>query len=276
MYFANSNPLGSDLLADFLQRHGPVTLLTGAGLSTDSGIPDYRDGQGVWKRKPPVQHRDFMTSHAVRQRYWARSLIGWPVMQQAQPNRSHHAITRLQQSGMVDAVITQNVDGLHQRAGTTSVINLHGYANDVLCMGCGYHCPRLEVHEQSLRLNPQFAGYSAAVAPDGDADLDVDFSQFEVVGCPRCQGILKPDVVYFGDNVPTERVAQANQALASSGALLVVGSSLMVFSGYRFCRAAYRSAQPVALLNRGRTRADELASLKLDLSIGSTLDSLFN
>lgn len=217
-----------------------------------------------------------MTSHAVRQRYWARSLIGWPVMQQAQPNRSHQVITQLQQSGMVDAVITQNVDGLHQRAGTTSVINLHGYANDVLCMACGYRCPRLEVHEQSQRLNPQFAGYSATVAPDGDADLEVDFSQFEVVSCPHCQGILKPDVVYFGDNVPAERIAQATQALERSGALLVVGSSLMVFSGYRFCRAAYRSGQPVALLNRGRTRADELASLKLDLSIGCTLDGLFD
>lgn len=271
MYFANSNPLGADLLADFLYQHAPVTLLTGAGLSTDSGIPDYRDNTGAWKRKPPVQHRDFMHSYAVRQRYWARSLVGWPVMQKARANDSHAAITRLQQRGLLGAVITQNVDGLHQQAGTRAVINLHGRASDVICMNCDFQCPRLEVHERSAELNPDFLAYSAGVAPDGDADLDVDFSQFQVVSCPQCQGILKPDVVYFGDNVPAERVRDANQALIQSDGLLVVGSSLMVFSGYRFCRTAHLAGKPLALLNRGRTRADELASLKLDLGISQTL-----
>ncbi|MGX5914668.1 NAD-dependent protein deacetylase [Aliidiomarina sp. Khilg15.8] len=258
-------------MADFLQQHGPVTLLTGAGLSTDSGIPDYRDAKGAWKRNPPVQHRDFMTSHAVRQRYWARSLVGWPLMQQARPNTAHLAITRLQQNGLVEAVITQNVDGLHQQAGTETVIDLHGRAGDVICMTCDYRCPRLDVHERCSQLNPEFLNYTASVAPDGDADLDVDFSQFRVASCPRCDGVLKPDVVYFGDNVPAARVAQANQALAQSGGLLVVGSSLMVFSGYRFCRTAAQAGKPLALLSHGQTRADELATLKLDLEIGPTL-----
>lgn len=271
MYFANSNPLGAGLLADFLQQHGPVTLLTGAGLSTDSGIPDYRDARGAWKRKPPVQHRDFMTSYAVRQRYWARSMVGWPLMQRARPNNAHLAITRLQQAGLLDAVITQNVDGLHQQAGTEAVIDLHGRAHDVVCMECDYRCSRLAVHERCSELNPEFLNYSATAAPDGDADLDADFSRFRVASCPCCKGVLKPDVVYFGDNVPAARVAQANQALARSGGLLVVGSSLMVFSGYRFCRSAHQADKPLALLSYGQTRADAMAALKLDLDIGPTL-----
>lgn len=271
MYFANSNPLGAHLLLDFLHQHGSVTLLTGAGLSTDSGIPDYRDNRGDWKRRPPVQHRDFMCSHKVRQRYWARSLVGWPVMQKAQANGAHQAITQLQQEGLISTVITQNVDGLHQKAGTDSVIDLHGRAHEVICMTCAYQEKRLRMHERCAALNPDFMHLEAAAAPDGDADLDVDFERFEIADCPHCGGILKPDVVYFGDKVPSARVKEATSALQNSGGLLVIGSSLMVFSGFRFCRQAASQEQPIALLNYGHTRADALASLKLDLGISDTL-----
>lgn len=271
MYFANSNPLGAELLADFLHQHGPVTALTGAGLSTDSGIPDYRDNRGDWKRRPPVQHRDFMASYAVRQRYWARSLVGWPVMQKAKANGAHQAIAQLQKQGLVSTVITQNVDGLHQQAGTHSVIDLHGRAHEVRCMHCVYRENRLQMHERCAALNPEFMHLEAAAAPDGDADLDVDFESFKVADCPNCGGILKPDVVYFGDNVPSERVQKATKAVQTGGGLLVIGSSLMVFSGFRFCRQAASREQPIALLNYGHTRADALASLKLDLGISETL-----
>ncbi|MCH8552543.1 MAG: NAD-dependent protein deacetylase [Natronospirillum sp.] len=261
----------AEALLSFLQQHGPLTLLTGAGISTDSGIPDYRDGAGAWKRKQPVQHLDFMQDPATRQRYWARSLVGWPVMQQAQPNAAHEALTRLQQAGLIGTVITQNVDRLHQRAGTRNVIDLHGRADEVLCMSCGYRCPRVDVHDRCSELNPDFRDFTAATAPDGDADLEADFTRFRVADCPQCAGVLKPDVVYFGDNVPRERVNQARQALENSAGLLVIGSSLMVFSGFRFCRYAEQAGLPIALLNRGRTRADDMATLKLDCAIGPVL-----
>lgn len=262
---------GARALAEFLQQHGPVTVLTGAGISTDSGIPDYRDGSGAWKRKQPVQHQDFMTSDALRRRYWARSLVGWPVMQQAQPNDAHRALAHLQTQGLIGTVITQNVDRLHQRAGTQSVIDLHGRADEVICMDCTYRASRESVHGRCADLNPEFQHHTATAAPDGDADLEVDFTSFQIADCPECSGILKPDVVYFGDNVPRDRVELARQALESSGGLLVVGSSLMVFSGFRFCRYARDAELPIALLNLGRTRADDLATLKLDMTIGDTL-----
>lgn len=258
-------------LRAFLDTHGPVTVLTGAGISTDSGIPDYRDGEGEWKRKQPVQHQEFMLDLSIRQRYWARSLVGWPVMQQAQPNAAHLALAQLQQQGLIGTVITQNVDRLHQQAGTRDVIDLHGRADEVLCMSCGYRCSRLTVHDRCADLNPDFRQLSAAAAPDGDADLEADFERFRIADCPDCSGILKPDVVYFGDNVPRDRVDQARDALENSGGLLVIGSSLMVFSGFRFCRYAAQADLPIALLNRGRTRADELAALKLDCAIGPVL-----
>ncbi|MDV6314834.1 NAD-dependent protein deacetylase [Idiomarina sp. HP20-50] len=260
-------------LIHFLQENAPVTVITGAGISTDSGIPDYRDSKGEWKRTPPVQHQDYMRSEAVRKRYWARSLFGWPVLYHAQPNSAHYAIAELQKQGLVSSIITQNVDGLHQKAGATNVINLHGYANNMVCMGCRQISPRLDMHERCLTMNPEFAALEAAAAPDGDADLEADFERFKIADCLNCGGILKPDVVYFGDNVPRPRVEEAQKALQESNALLAIGTSLMVFSGYRFARQAYQNNQPVALLTLGRTRADDLATLKLSCAIKDVLVS---
>ncbi|QSP94701.1 NAD-dependent protein deacetylase [Marinobacter salinisoli] len=261
------------LLAEFVRDHPRLMVLTGAGVSTDSGIPDYRDGDGAWKRKQPVQHQVFLDSHEARQRYWGRSLIGWPLIRDARPNPAHHHIRELEHRNHCPLVVTQNVDRLHQRAGSRSVIDLHGRADEVLCMSCGYRCTRDEVHDRCADLNPGFTGLSAGVAPDGDADLDVEFSGFKPADCPKCAGILKPDVVFFGDFVPRQRVEAALDALRQSDGLLVVGSSLMVYSGFRFCRYASEWGKPIATLNLGRTRADELADLKLNARIGETLEA---
>lgn len=262
-----------DLLADFIRRHPKLLILTGAGVSTDSGIPDYRDGEGAWKRKQPVQHQAFMDSYETRQRYWGRSLIGWPVMRNATPNPAHRHISDLELLNHSNLVVTQNVDRLHQKAGTRAVTDLHGRADEVVCMSCGYRCARDEVHDRCAELNPGFRHYRAETAPDGDADLDVDFADFRPVDCPRCGGILKPDVVFFGDYVPKDRVYSALDVLKASDGLLVIGSSLMVFSGFRFCRYAKEWNKPMATLNLGRTRAEDLVDLKLNARIGETLAS---
>ncbi|MBW0147038.1 NAD-dependent protein deacetylase [Marinobacter arenosus] len=259
------------LLADFIRKHPRLLILTGAGVSTDSGIPDYRDEDGAWKRKQPVQHQAFMDSFETRQRYWGRSLIGWPVMRNATPNPSHHHISDLELLNHSNLVVTQNVDRLHQKAGTRAVTDLHGRADEVICMSCGYRCPRDDVHDRCAQLNPGYGHYRAGTAPDGDADLEVDFSDFRPADCPRCDGILKPDVVFFGDYVPKDRVYSAMDVLKASDALLVVGSSLMVYSGFRFCRYANDWGKPIATLNLGRTRAEPLVDLKLNARIGETL-----
>lgn len=261
------------LLADFIHRNPKLLILTGAGVSTDSGIPDYRDGEGAWKRKQPVQHQDFMASIETRRRYWGRSLIGWPVMRNATPNPAHYHIAELELRNHSSLVVTQNVDRLHQKAGTHGVSDLHGRADEVLCMACHYRCPRDEVHERCAALNPRFGQYKAETAPDGDADLDIDFSGFRLADCPQCKGILKPDVVFFGDYVPKQRVGAALDALKASDGLLVIGSSLMVYSGFRFCRYAQELGKPIATLNLGRTRAEALTQLKLNASIGETLEA---
>lgn len=268
------SPTASTRLARFLERHAPVLVLTGAGISTASGIPDYRDHDGAWKRRQPVQHGIFLGDTAARQRYWARSLAGWPVIRNASPNEAHRKLTDLEQSGLIHRIVTQNVDRLHQKAGSPTTIDLHGRADEVLCLQCGFRCNRDDFHHWCAELNPDYTEYSAVAAPDGDADLEIDFSSFEVPDCPRCAGIMKPDVVFFGDSVPGERVQSVREALSRSGALLVIGSSLMVYSGYRFCRLAQDGNKPIALLNLGRTRADELATLRLQARISETLSAL--
>ncbi|WP_370659234.1 NAD-dependent protein deacetylase [Modicisalibacter muralis] len=267
---------GLDALVAFVRRHPRLVVLSGAGVSTECGIPDYRDVRGAWKRPPPVQHQHFMTSLATRQRYWARSLIGFRAIEAARPGPAHRALARLEALGHVSAVITQNVDGLHQRAGSKRVIDLHGRAEMVRCMGCDALRMRHDLHAELARCNPDWHGVKAAVGPDGDADLDgLDFSRFRVNDCARCgDGILKPDVVFFGDNVPPSRVAAAFAALQEADALLVVGTSLMVYSGLRFVRQAARDAKPIACLNRGLTRADDLYALKLEAPTGATLEAL--
>lgn len=266
--------LAAEKLADFIHRHPRLTVLTGAGVSTDSGIPDYRDRNGQWKRKPPVDHREFMKCAATRRRYWGRALIGWPVIRNSAPNSAHVHLAELERRGHIHLLITQNVDRLHQRAGSERVIDLHGRADEIRCMDCDYRATRQLLHDRSYELNPDFRHFTAETAPDGDADLEVDFSRFNVANCPECEGILKPDVVFFGDNVPKARVQEALAALENSDGLLVVGSSLMVYSGFRFCRYAREWGKPIAVLNLGRTRADELLDLKLNAHIGETLEQV--
>ncbi|WP_129141204.1 NAD-dependent protein deacetylase [Modicisalibacter coralii] len=263
-------------LAAFIAAHPRLLVLTGAGVSTTCGIPDYRDASGAWKRSPPVQHQAFMTSPATRQRYWARSLIGFKAIEHARPGPAHRALAALEARGHVTALVTQNVDGLHQRAGSRRVIDLHGRAEIVRCMSCGATRMRYALHEELAACNPQWQSLDAAVGPDGDADLDgLDFSTFRVLDCSRCgEGIWKPDVVFFGDSVPRDRVDAAFDALDAADALLVVGSSLMVYSGFRFARQAARAGKPIACVNRGHTRADDLYTLKVDAPVDDILAEL--
>lgn len=267
----NNHQHSHELLLQFLTQHSDVLVLTGAGISTGSGIPDYRDQNGNWKRKQPVQHQDFMGNHDVRQRYWARSLAGWPVMQLARPNDAHYSLSALEKGGFISQLVTQNVDRLHQKAGSHTAIDLHGRADEVICMQCSYREPRALTHERCAEANPAFAGLTASAAPDGDADLEVNFDSFKVPGCPLCHGILKPDVVFFGDNVPRERVDSVFNALNESSALMVIGSSLMVYSGFRFAREAHLQKKPLLIFTQGKTRADELATVKIDAEIVNTL-----
>lgn len=260
-----SGNTGSEALQDFIARHRRLFVLTGAGCSTDSGIPDYRDADGSWKRAQPVTYQAFMGEELTRKRYWARSLVGWRRFGHALPNGTHHALVQLEQRGKLLLLLTQNVDGLHQRAGSRDVVDMHGRLDTVRCMGCEQRSPRHALQQALLELNPAWARLDAADAPDGDADLDGhDFSTFAVPPCPHCGGVLKPDVVFFGESVPRDRVATAMQALEAADAMLVVGSSLMVFSGYRFAYAAAKAGKPIAAVNLGRTRADPLLSLKIE------------
>jgi NAD-dependent SIR2 family protein deacetylase len=261
-----------DELQSFVDQHRRLFVLTGAGCSTDSGIPDYRDADGSWKRTQPVTYQAFMGEELTRKRYWARSLVGWRRFGKALPNPTHRALARLEELGKVELLLTQNVDGLHQRAGNRRVVDLHGRLDTVRCMGCERRSPRHALQEALLELNPAWATLDAIDAPDGDADLDGhDFSSFIVPPCPHCGGLLKPDVVFFGENVPRDRVATAMQALDAADAMLVVGSSLMVFSGYRFAHAAAKAGKPIAAVNLGRTRADPLLRLKVERSCADAL-----
>ena len=262
-------------LADFLDRHPRLFVLTGAGCSTESGIPDYRDADGAWKRKPPVMFQAFMTDVAVRQRYWARSLIGWHWFGKARPNAAHEALARLEAQGSIEKLVTQNVDRLHQAAGSMDVIDLHGRMDRMVCMACRRSWTRAPFQQQLLDLNPEWAQLEAGIAPDGDADLEgQDFSTFRVPACSACGGILKPDVVFFGEKVPAERVEEAMTGLQRADAMLVVGSSLMVYSGYRFVLAATQAGKAVAAINLGRTRADALLTVKATQSCAEALSGL--
>jgi NAD-dependent SIR2 family protein deacetylase len=264
-----------DKLARFLQRHRNVLALTGAGMSTASGIPDYRDKDGVRRGRAPVQGPEFRRSDAVRRRYWARSMVGYPTLAQAAPNAGHHALAALEQGGALGAVITQNVDGLHQRAGSQKLIELHGNIHGVVCLDCRTQYARGTIQAQLLRENPQLAGSNAQPLPDGDAQLEPEaLEHFSVPQCGNCGGVLQPDVVFFGDTIPRERTELALRTMAEADALLVVGSSLMVFSGYRFCKLAAETGKPIAAINAGVTRADALLSLKLALSAETALPQL--
>ncbi len=262
-----------DPLREFLERHPRLFVLTGAGVSTDSGIPDYRDADGDWKRASrPVMFRDFMNQPATRKRYWARGLVGWQHLHRAVPNDAHRALARLERAGRVELLVTQNVDRLHQAAGSEAVVDLHGRADVVRCMGCERRISRADFQAALVGMNSDWAELGARAAPDGDADLvGADYDRFRVPDCSACGGTLKPDVVFFGESVPRERVARAMQALAEADAVLVIGSSLMVFSGYRFARAAAGVGKPIAAVNLGRTRADSMLTLKISATCSSAL-----
>jgi NAD-dependent SIR2 family protein deacetylase len=254
----------SSALIEFVERHRRLVVLTGAGCSTASGIPDYRDESGNWKRAQPVMLQPFLADELVRKRYWARSLVGWRRMHAARPNDTHRALAALEADGRVEQLVTQNVDGLHQAAGSRNVIDLHGRIDAVRCLGCEQRVPRADVQAELVRRNARFAELDARTAPDGDADLDaVEFAAFDVPDCGACGGLLKPDVVFFGEGVPKERVARTAAAIERSDAMLVVGSSLMVYSGYRLVLAMKDAGKPIAAVNLGRTRADDLLALKV-------------
>jgi NAD-dependent SIR2 family protein deacetylase len=251
---------------------GEVVVLTGAGVSTDSGIPAYRDEEGRWKQSPPMQFRDFTGSQLARQRYWARSMVGWQRMAQASPNAAHRALAEWERRGALRLLITQNVDGLHSAAGSERVIDLHGRLDRVICLSCRRLSPRSELQARLVEQNPELLDQDFVTRADGDVELSVDYERFRLQACEACGGVLKPDVVFFGENVPAPRVEQAMAALNGARALVIVGSSLMVFSGFRFARAASRSGVPVVVVNLGKTRADELSTLRVAGNVGEVLE----
>lgn len=243
-----------------------VAVLTGAGISTDSGIPDYRGPDSPPSN--PMTIRQFTSDPVFRQRYWARNHVGWRHMDDTRPNAGHRALAALQHAGVVVGIITQNVDLLHTKAGSTSVVNLHGTYAQVTCLSCSYTVSRAALAERLEELNPGFieraeAVGGLAVAPDADAVVS-NTASFRYLDCPSCAGMLKPDIVYFGETVPKERVAEAYSLVDKADALLVAGSSLTVFSGYRFVRHAAGLGIPIGIVNRGRTRGDDLATVKVD------------
>ncbi|MBU2676893.1 MAG: NAD-dependent protein deacetylase [Gammaproteobacteria bacterium] len=261
-------------LAGFLARSGSLAVLSGAGVSTSSGIPDYRDRNGDWKHARPIQFPDFVKDPDSRKRYWARSYVGWQRFSKARPNAAHHALASLETSGKIDTLITQNVDRLHSAAGSRRVIDLHGDLGNVRCLGCNSTNSRLEFQRALKNANPGWHAEVFRYQPDGDAELaDNRHDVFEVPVCVACGGIVKPDVVMFGESVPRMRVEKARSAINAADALLIVGSSLMLFSGFRFARQAAAQGKPIAIVNRGRTRADDIATLKVDADCADALST---
>ncbi|WP_065616098.1 NAD-dependent protein deacetylase [Pseudomonas moraviensis] len=247
-------------------------VLTGAGISTPSGIPDYRDSDGVRRGRQPMMYQEFLSAPESRRRYWARAMLGWPRVRQARPNAAHQALATLQQRGRISDLITQNVDTLHDQAGSHDVIELHGSLHRVLCLDCGQRSPRDEIQRQMEAENPYLSGVDAVQAPDGDTLLDPAFeARFQVPQCPHCAGErMKPDVVFFGENVAQATAARAMAAAENAAGLLVVGSSLMAYSAFRLCRVIAERGKPLMAINLGKTRADEL----LDLKIGGSCEVL--
>lgn len=259
-----------------LLRGRRVAVLTGAGMSTDSGIPDYRGPDSPPSN--PMTIGQFTSDPEFRQRYWARNHLGWRHMDDTAPNAGHRALARLEQAGVVSALITQNVDLLHTKAGSRAVVNLHGTYAEVICLDCGHAMSRAAFADLLEAANPGFAQRAQrlggiAVAPDADAVVD-DTASFRIVDCAQCGGMLKPNIVYFGENVPKDRVAQAFSMVDAADALLVAGSSLTVYSGYRFVRHAAAAGMPIAIVNRGPTRGDDQATVKIDHGCSETLTLL--
>ncbi|WP_026911022.1 NAD-dependent protein deacetylase [Patulibacter minatonensis] len=264
-----------DALARMIDAAPGTLVLSGAGLSTESGIPDYRGPDGE-RRVSPMQYRDFVGSSDARRRYWARAFVGWRNFSAAAPNAGHLAVARLQQAGHLGAIVTQNVDELHQAAGAQDVIDLHGTLSRVVCLTCGDRISRWDLDERMAAENPSFAVHTGEIRPDGDVTLEeVQVADFRVPICERCGAdTLKPDVVFFGESVPKDRVERSFALTDEAPALLVLGSSLVVFSGYRFVRRAAANGTPVAIVTLGPTRGDDAATVVLKTPLGTTLQAL--
>jgi NAD-dependent SIR2 family protein deacetylase len=260
----------ADLIGD-----GHVVVLSGAGLSTESGIPDYRGPSGAARRATPMTVQTFTGSLAARRRYWARSHVGWRLIARAAPNDGHRAVAQLEGQGLLSGIVTQNVDGLQQAAGTQDVLELHGSLDRVVCLDCGELTSRMQLDGRITAANRGWRAQATSINPDGDVELsDEALEGFRVVDCLRCGGVLKPDVVFFGETVPRERVDRAFAMVETAGSLLVLGSSLTVMSGYRFVLRAAKLGVPVAIVNEGRTRGDAQAALKVDARLGDLLPEL--
>jgi len=255
---------------------GDVLVLSGAGLSTESGIPDYRGPTGLARRATPMTYQTFTASQDARRRYWARSHLGWRHIGQAVPNLGHHAVAELGHRGLLDGIITQNVDGLHQAAGAARVTELHGSLHRVMCLSCGQRTARTDLHRRLAAANPGWdAGPAALINPDGDAVLADDATaSFRVVDCLACGGVLKPDVVFFGENVPRSRVEACYAIVEQARSLVVLGSSLTVMSGFRYVRHAAKVPVPVVIVNQGVTRGDAYAAATVDAPLGQVLTDL--
>ncbi|MFO0685757.1 MAG: NAD-dependent protein deacetylase [Sandaracinus sp.] len=263
-----------DALAALI-RGRRVVMLTGAGLSTRSGIPDYRGPETRRRARQPVRFAEYLASESKRARYWARSAVGWTRFSRAEPNAAHHAIAALERRGVVTALLTQNVDRLHHRAGSTSAIELHGALEETRCLGCGRIESRHDVQRRILAENPAFAPEAIDFAPDGDADLDdAVLASFRPPVCAACGGALKPNVVFFGESVPRATVEAAYAAFDAAEVLVVVGSSLAVFSGHRFARRAVDRGMPIAIVNLGECRADPIATLRVEADCTRVLPAL--
>ena len=264
-----------DEVVDVVGR-GRVAVLSGAGISTESGIPDYRGDEGSLRRHTPMTYDDFVATEQGRRRYWARSHVGWRTIARAAPNDGHRAVAELQRRGHLTGIITQNVDGLHQAGGARDVIELHGSLDRVICLGCRRTTGRHDLDRRLHGANPDFGGVATRINPDGDVELDDHaVAGFALVACVDCDGgVLKPDVVFFGENVPRARVEQCYRLVDDSDALLVLGSSLTVMSGLRFVRHAAKAGKPVLIINKGRTRGDKEATVRVDRPLGEALTEL--
>lgn len=265
---------GFDALAGLLE-HARVAVLTGAGCSTESGIPDYRGPETRRRARSPIRFAEFVKDEAGRQRYWARAFVGWERLADKRPNAAHEALAHMERAGLLTGLVTQNVDRLHHAAGSEAVVELHGALADVRCLACGALEPRDGLQARLDALNPGWRALRAEQAPDGDAELSSELvARFVVADCARCGGPLKPDVVFFGEAVPRERVERAYAMVDAADALLVVGSSLAVFSGYRFVKRAHARGQPIAIVNLGASRGDALADVVVDARAGEVLPRL--
>lgn len=266
-------PASPVVLGAWLACRRNLVVLTGAGCSTDSGIPDYRGPDGTWRSRQPMFFSDFVGSAESRKHYWARSYRGWPRFTAARPNSAHRRLAELDSLGRIRMLVTQNVDGLHEAAGSRSVVDLHGRLDRVICLGCGRTSNREAWQERLAGANREWDHEAQRLHPDGDAEIEREHTRsFVVPPCDACGGIVKPDVVFFGESVPRERVEAVSAALGEADGMLVVGSSLAVWSGYRFVRRSAEMGLPIAILNRGVTRADDLATLRVEENAGAALD----